>query len=61
MYCRLYLGTKKEISEYDRMLEEQVNGFFQGLEAKSKDYFEITDEKYKEGFESFEKVKEIKE
>ena len=48
IYCRVYLGMKKELLEYDHKMQEQLDVTYKKLEAMSKDHFEIIDEKFKE-------------
>lgn len=48
IYCRVYLGMKKELLEYDNKMQEQIDVTYKALESMSKDHFEIIDEKFKE-------------
>lgn len=48
IYCRVYLGMKKELLKYDHKMQEQLDVTYKKLEAMSNDHFEIIDEKFKE-------------
>lgn len=39
VYCRVYMGMKKELLEYDCKIKEQLSKTYKHLESMSKDHF----------------------
>lgn len=54
------MKIKRELEDYDKNIEENQNKVYKELENKSKDYFNVIHDQYKDVFENAGKVKKIK-